>query len=64
MQICGGQMTNVITVGGRVDDVAWFAYLGSILTCNGDVIKVSKVALVFQHRDQYRPLSVISVISR
>jgi len=66
MHICEEQSTNQITVGGRnVDDVARFTYLGSILTCDGDVeaevnCRVGKAASVF-HR--MRPVWTLSVIS-
>jgi len=48
MQICRGQVTDPITVGGRIDDVVWFTYFGSVLTCEVNC-RIGKVASAFQH---------------
>jgi len=48
-------VTDPVTVGGHnVDAVAQYTYLGSILTCDGDVeaevsCRIGNVVLVFQH---------------
>jgi len=66
MQICRGQVTDPITVGGQnIDDVDRFTYLGSVLTYDGDAeadvnCRVGKAASVFQ---RMRPIWTSSTIS-